>query len=149
MRRNARLGETLFGTALLGAGFFAIYKASALPFGSLREPDSGLFPIAVTVAFTLLTGLSLAAPSPGSSGSAERAGIKRVLVLIAALGAYALLLPRAGFLLCTIALLALVLRGLGHVGWVGTAIASVLTAIGCYYLFTRLGLPLPAGLIGL
>jgi hypothetical protein len=71
------------------------------------------------------------------------------LVLIAALAAYALLLPRAGFLLCTIALLALVLRGLGHVGWVGTAIASVLTAIGCYYLFTRLGLPLPAGLIGL
>jgi hypothetical protein len=137
------MGETLFGASLLGAGLFAIYKASALPFGSLREPDSGLFPVAVTVAFTLLAALSLAAPPLEGGSTPDRAGMKRVLVLIGALVAYALLLPRAGFIV-----LALVLRGLGRVGWVGTAISSAVTTIGCYYLFTRLGLPLPSGLIG-
>jgi putative tricarboxylic transport membrane protein len=146
--RKARMGETLFGASLLGAGLFAIYKASALPFGSLREPDSGLFPVAVTVAFTLLAALSLAAPPLEGGSAPDRAGMKRVLVLIGALVAYALLLPRAGFIVCTVALLALVLRGLGRVGWIGTAISSAVTTIGCYYLFTRLGLPLPSGLIG-
>jgi len=146
--RKARMGETLFGASLLGAGLFAIYQASALPFGSLREPDSGLFPVAVTVAFTLLAALSLTAPPLERGSAPEREGMKRVIVLIAALVAFALLLPRAGFLVCTAALLVLLLRGLGRVGWVGTAISSGVTTIGCYYLFTRLGLPLPSGLIG-
>ena len=145
MIRKPGSGETLFGASLLGVGLLAIYKASELPFGSLHQPDSGLFPVAVAVVLTLLAGLSLAAPPFKGGTKAESAGIKRVLVLIAALMAYALLLPRAGFLVCTVTLLALMLRGFGHVSWIGTAVSSALATIGCYYLFTRLGLPLPAG----
>ena len=147
--RNVRLGEALFGASLLAAGFFALYKASALPAGSLREPDSGLFPIAIAVLLTVFAALSLRTlRRPGPPQTAERAGVARVVVLIASLGVYAWLLPRAGFLLCTVVLLALVLRGLGRAAWMVTALASPGGALGCYYLFTRLGLPLPAGYWG-
>ena len=147
--RHARLGEALFGASLLAVGFFALYKASALPAGSLREPDSGLFPLAIAVVLAVFAALSLRTlRRPGPPHTAERAGVVRVVVLIASLGAYAWLLPRTGFLLCTVVLLALVLRGLGRAGWMVTALASVVGALACYYFFTRLGLPLPAGYWG-
>ena len=65
-----------------------------------------------------------------------------------AIGAYAWLLPRCGFIICTVALLALTLRVLGRVGWIGTVASSVIGAAACYFMFTRLGLPLPAGWFG-
>jgi hypothetical protein len=146
---HARLGEWLFGASLLCVGLIAIYKASALPFGSLSEPDTGLFPVSISILLVLFAALSLGARHlPGGTIAAERAGMARVLVLIVALGAYAWLLPRAGFLVCTVVLLALVLRGLGRVGWVGTGVSALAGAAGCYFLFTRLGLPLPAGVFG-
>lgn len=149
LTRKARLGEALFGASLLGVGLFAIYKARALPFGSLSEPDSGLFPAAIAVLLALFAGLSLGGRDRTPvAAPAERAGIVRVLALIAALCAYAWFLPRAGFLICTVVLLAVVLRGLGRVGWIGTAVSAVAGAAGCYALFTRLGLPLPAGVFG-
>jgi hypothetical protein len=147
--RNGRLGETLFGASLLAIGLFAIYKAGALPFGNLSEPDSGLFPVAIAVLLVLFAVLSLGGRArPATADTAERAGIARVLVLIAALCAYAWFLPRAGFLICTVLLLVVMLRGLGRVGWIGTAVSAVVGAAGCYVLFTRLGLPLPAGVFG-
>ncbi|HEV8518319.1 MAG TPA: tripartite tricarboxylate transporter TctB family protein [Burkholderiales bacterium] len=147
--RAARLGEALFGALLLGLGLFAIYQASTLPVGSLRQPDAGLFPLAVSVVLTLPAALSLGARNHAQdSDTAERAGIVRVVVLIAALAAYAWLLPRVGFIVCTIALLVLMLRGLGRVGWLWTSVAAVTGTVACYVLFTRLGLPLPDGLLG-
>ena len=93
-----RLGETLFGVLLLGLGLISIYKAAALPFGSLGSPDSGLYPVYVGVALTLFAALSLVARSPVTAEPVERAGVVRVFVLIAAVAIYAWLLPRAGFI---------------------------------------------------
>jgi hypothetical protein len=145
---RSRPGETLFGVALLGLGLFAIYKASALPFGSVSAPDAGLFPVSVAVALTVFAALSLMARSTAAAESAERAGIVRVGVLIAAIACYAMLLPRAGFIVCTLVLLALVLRGLGRVGWLATIVSTIVGTLACYVLFTRLGMPLPGGLFG-
>ena len=143
-----RPGETLFGVLLLGLGLFAIYKASALPFGSLNSPDSGLFPVYIGVALTLFAALSLAPRAASPAEPAERTGLIRVLVLIAAIAIYAWLLPHAGFIICTLMLLAIVLRGLGRVGWLATSVSSIAGTLACYVLFTRLGMPLPAGLLG-
>lgn len=147
--RHARMGEALFGASLLAVGLFALYKASALPVGSLREPDSGLFPVAIAVVLTVFAALSLKTlRHPAAAETAERTGVVRVLILVAALGAYAWCLPRAGFLLCTTVMLVLLLRGLGRAGWTVTALGSMGGAVACYYLFTRLGLPLPTGYFG-
>ena len=146
--RNARLGEGLFGAGLVALGAFAIYKAAALPIGRLNEPDSGLFPLAIGIVLSVFALLSLRARERSDRAPAERAGIARVLVLVAALAAYAWLLPRAGFIVCTLVLLALVLRGLGGARWAVTLVSAVAGTIGCYLLFTRLGLPLPMGVFG-
>lgn len=145
---RTRPGEALFGVALLGLGLFAIYQASALPFGSVSSPDAGLFPISIAVALTVFAALSLVAGSTAAAGSAEREGIVRVCVLIAAVACYAVLLPRAGFIVCTLVLLAVMLRGLGRVGWLATIVCASAGTLACYVLFTRLGMPLPAGLFG-
>ena len=146
---RARLGEVLFGVFLLGLGLFAIYKASALPFGSVTEPGAGLFPVSIAVLLALFALVSLGSRQPpDDSAAAERSGIARVVVMIVGVAVYAWLLPRAGFLLCTVALLVLMLRGLGGVRWTGTVVSALVGATACYVLFTRLGLPLPAGLLG-
>lgn len=144
---RARPGEALFGAMLLGVGLFAIYEASALPFGSWSEPDAGFFPVAIGVVLTVFAALSFTA-RPAPAGESERAGLLRVAVLIVATGVYAWFLPSVGFLICTFILLGLVLRGLGRVGWMATGIAAASGAVGCYFLFTRLGMPLPAGVLG-
>lgn len=143
-----RPGEALFGVLLLGLGLFALYKAAALPFGSLVSPDAGFFPVSIGVALAVFAALSLVARSPSAAEPAERSGVVRVLVLIAAIAVYAWLLPRAGFIVCTLVLLALILRGLGRVGWIATIVCAVAATLACYVLFTRLGMPLPMGLFG-
>lgn len=145
---GGRLGERLFGLFLLGVGLFAIYRSSLLPAGTVRTPDAGLFPFWISIALTVLVACSLAVRAPGALVPAERLGVARAAVMMAAIGFYAILLPWLGFLLCTVALLALTLRGLGRVGWLWTTVWAFGGTVGCYLLFTRLGLPLPAGVLG-
>jgi hypothetical protein len=147
--RDLRPGAAFFGACLLALGLFAIYKASALPLGTLREPDSGLFPLAISIGLTLLAALAFRSNRDLTRSEVENAGIVRVLTLVAAVGVYAVLLPRVGFIICTTALLAIALRGLGKVGWAMTIVCAIGGAVGCYLLFTRLGSPLPAGWLGL
>ena len=78
---------------------------------------------------------------------AEPGSVARVSILTAMIAAYAWLLPTVGFILCTIVLLVVLLR-LGNVGWAPTIISATGGAAACYLLFTRLGMPLPSGLLG-
>lgn len=141
-------GEQVFGAALLGVGLFALYKATSLPFGNLREPDAGFFPMVVAVTLTLFAALSVSIrTSEADIPQPERGGIARIWILTALLAAYGWLLPSVGFVLCTVVLLVVLLRGLGAVGWLSTIICAGGGAAGCYFLFTRLGMPLPSGLL--
>jgi len=147
--RVARRGERVFGAALVGIGLVALVAGSKLPFGTLREPGAGFFPLTVAAALILFAALSIfeddsgAEASSGASGGGKRASMLAIL-----LAAYAWLLPSAGFLLCTTVLLATVLGGLGRVRWLRAITVAAVAATVCYFLFTRLGMPLPRGLVG-
>jgi hypothetical protein len=142
------LGERIFGAALIAVGLFALYLRVELPFGTLREPGPGFFPVVVATALIAFSALALSgkAPEPYTS-EAGHGGLLRVSILTAMIAAYGWLMPTAGFMLCTIGLLIVVLR-LGAVAWVRTIISATVAAAACYLLFTRLGMPLPAGLLG-
>jgi putative tricarboxylic transport membrane protein len=145
----ARRGERVFGAALSGVGIAALIAARDLPFGTLNEPAAGFFPLAVAAILIVFGVLSLFDRSPGQEhAQLERVGVIRVGILAALVAAYALLLPSIGFLPCTFVLLGAVLRGLGGVAWLASIAGAGAAAIGCYFLFTRLGMPLPAGLLG-
>ena len=147
--RGALRGGKIFGAALVAVGIFALYKAASLPLGNLREPDSGFFPVVVAVALTLFAALSISSRTPeADTAQAEPGGLARVWILAALLAAYAWFLPSVGFVLCTAVLLGVLLRGLGRVNWRSTVLYAGGGAAGCYFLFSRLGLPLPSGLLG-
>lgn len=148
-RRDARRGR-LVCAALIGVGLAALYGASNLSFGTARQPDSGFFPISVTVALILFAAIAIAdgPPPPRGEATAETGGNARIWAVIVALAVYAGLITPVGFIVSTAALLVLLLRGIGRVSWAASAAGAVLGSVGCYWLFTRLGMPLPAGILG-
>lgn len=133
--------------ALIALGLAALAGASGLSFGTPRQPGSGFYPTLVCVALIAFGALSLAAPASASS-AVQPGGDARVWLVVAALAAYVWALAAVGFLLCTVALLLLLLRGIGGLPWLASTAAAALGAPVCYALFTRLGMPLPAGLLG-
>lgn len=136
--------------ALIGLGLAALYAVSSLPFGTARQPDSAFFPVLVSVGLVLFAVLVLAngAQSAADDGESERVEHARIWAVIVALAAYAGLINSAGFIVCTVALLLLLLRGMGRVSWPAALAIAALASISCYGLFTRLGMPLPAGIFG-
>ena len=144
------LSRQLPSAALVAFGLAALYKASSLPFGTVREPGSGFYPSLICVALIVFAAVSFALPEPPSplQDTAAPRGALRVWIVVAALAAYAWALVAVGFLLCTAALIVLLLRGYGEVSWRASVSAAVLAAVACHGLFTRLGVPLPAGILG-
>ena len=136
--------------ALIGLGLAALYAASNLPFGTARQPDSAFFPVLVSTGLVLFAVLVLAngAQSAVDEAESESAEHARIWAVIVALAAYAGLINTAGFIVCTAALLLLLLRGIGRLSWVAALASAALASVGCYGLFTRLGMPLPAGILG-
>jgi hypothetical protein len=145
------LAPRLPAAALALLGLAALYKAAKLPFGSIGAPDSGFYPTLVCLALAVFGAISLAesdaAPGEEAEGAPEPRAALRVWTAIAGLAAYAVLLTPAGFIVCTTVLLVLFLR-MGRVRWSAAAALAAVAAVACYVLFTRLGVPLPAGLLG-
>lgn len=148
--RRGKLRTRLPAAALIGLGLAALYEASSLPFGTVRHPDSGFYPTLVCIALIVFGGLALAdpaRPSPHAEAPAS-GGHARLWAVAAALSVYAWVLTPVGFLLCTAALLVLLLRGIGGVSWPMSLTAAAIGSAACYGLFTQLGMPLPAGVLG-
>ncbi len=158
-----RRGGRVFGAALTGIGLIALFAGRDLPFGTMREPGAGFFPLTVAITLMLFAVLSVfggdfAAEEPSSvyeteyktgyetEYKTERTAV-RAWMLAVLLALYAWLLPQAGFVLCTTVLLATVLAGLGRVSWWRAVMIAAVAAAGCWFLFTRLGMPLPRGLL--
>lgn len=144
-----RLAPRLPSAALMGLGLAALYKASSLPFGTVREPDSGFYPILICIALAAFAGISFASPEQprASEGGSHPRGSLRVWGIVVAMVLYVWALGAVGFLLCTTALVLLLLRGIGALPWLHSVVAAVVAAAACYALFTRLGVPLPAGVL--
>lgn len=147
--RRGRLRSRLPAAVLIGLGLAALYHASSLPFGTVRQPDSGFYPTLVCVALIAFGGLALLDPArPSPDEASASGGHARVWLVVAALAAYAWAITPVGFLPCTAALLVLLLRGIGGVSWPITLTAAAVGSAACYALFTQLGMPLPAGVLG-
>lgn len=148
-RQGVGLGRYA-AAALIAFGLAALYAATDLHFGTARQPGTGFFPILVALAVVVFAALAFAErPEPQCGEETVAAGGQaRVWAVIAALAVYAGLINAAGFILSTAVLLFLLLRLIGRASWAGTAIGVLSGSIGCYWVFTRLGLPLPAGVFG-
>ncbi len=138
-------GGVLF---LLGLGVG--WEAWRLPFGTVRTPDSGFFPLILALAllvFSAIVMLATWAPGAAPDPLPSAHGLVRVVVTVAALAGYALLVERLGYLLATGLVALLLLRGIERVSWLATLGVTLGSVLGSYLLFRRLGVPLPSGLL--
>jgi len=136
--------------ALVAVGLAALYEATDFAFGTVRQPGTGFFPVLVAGAVVFFAAIAFAKrpePEPGEQ-TGKAGGPARVWTVIAALAVYAVAFKTVGFIICTALLMVVLLRGVGRVSWAATAMGVLFGSIGCYWMFTRLGLPLPDGLFG-
>ena len=151
-RKLLRRPDVASALVLIAVALLAWLTARDLPWGSLHQPGAGFFPKSLSLLLGILSILLLARGSlidaaPVSRLWPERAGRIRVVIMLVALLAYALLLGPVGYLIATAGLFLVLLRWVGGQGWAITLGTAVVAAAGSYVLFARwLMVSLPAGL---
>jgi hypothetical protein len=142
---------------LVALAGFILLEVRKLPLGSLRMPQTGLFPATLAVLLLLfsLAALLLAfRQTKSESGPAaqkiDSEGWSRIGSTLVALVGYALALEWIGYLPSTFILMILLLRAIEAQKWHVVLSVALLTSLLSYFIFARLlGVPLPAGALGL
>lgn len=147
MKAGGRVANVAAGVLLALVGIWAAYLAARLPFGSVHQPDAGFFPLSVAVMLVLF---ALAVSLPRLNGDADDQPVAppsfATLAMTLGLVGYALALKSIGFPLCTAVLIVAMLRLYGSVRWAVALPGAMAATLACYFLFTRLGVPLPSGI---
>jgi putative tricarboxylic transport membrane protein len=151
MWRKADLWGGLFWLAL---GLAAIWQGLALGYGVLSDPGTGfmVFWAGLLIAgFAAAVLVEAALEASGTTLSAlwVEARWKRVVVVVVALALYAAVFERIGFILCTLALLTVLLRGVERVPWRIAVPVILVATFGTWFVVTRwLKILLPVGILG-
>ena len=141
-----RNSDRMSGLMICLVAGLALLASRDLPYGSIGAPDSGFFPKTLSV-LLLVFGIGLSATSFG--GNVEKvklgAGALRVLIAAVALCLYAFTLDAVGFVIATILILLLMMRGFGEMSWRASGLIAVISVALAYAGFLQLGVPLPKG----
>jgi putative tricarboxylic transport membrane protein len=138
--------DCLSGGILMAFAVVALIDAWKLPFGSLRAPDAGFFPISLSALLLLFSGGIICGAFIHDDQSARFSS--RSWQVVAGAGAfilYALVLNKAGFVIGTIGVMLLIMRGLGGTSWKQALLVAVPSVGFTYAAFIQLGVPLPRG----
>ncbi len=138
-----------------------LVEAWKLPFGGARNPDIGFLPILMGLLVLALSLIMIAAEffRPADSKKeidlfdeeekGENAGLKKPLILGAALLIYPPAFVHLGFIPATILLLGLSLRLMEYRGWLGSLVIGVLITFSAYFVFGHwLHVNFPKGILG-
>ena len=153
--RSALISSAGFWAALLwlGTSIFVTWAGWELGTGTIAAPGSGFLPFwagLLMCAFAVAV-LWSAVTEPGPSIASLWSGMRwgNVVLMIFSLGVYAALLETLGFLLASIPLLLVLLRGVDPVPWRVAIPIAVLATVGVWWVLKRMLLiQLPAGLLG-
>ena len=136
------------------AGYIFVASGS-LPFGTMRVPQTAFFPKCLAVLLAVLSVIVLAGTFVGRRDSfvSEEIAVHgwiRIVATLAVLIGFTLILESLGFLVSTFLLLLLLLRAIEPQPWryvIGIALATSLLSYGLFSWL--LGVPLPAGILGI
>jgi len=140
---------------LLAFAGYIFLAASALPFGTVRVPQTAFFPkiLAVLLAILSLVVLAQRLAETKATFDSEKigsAGWFRIGASLATLIGFALVLERLGFLLSTFLLMVCLLRAIEAQSWGKVMAVAFATSLITYGLFAwLLSVPLPAGVFGI
>jgi len=144
---NSRTAGLAAAVLFLVIGSGQIYMSLALPRGTLAEPGPGVFPLLVGALMSASSiaclVLAIVERTPLEFGLLKDAA--RPAVLVVALAAFLVLLPRVGFILPSLLLQVVTLQVFGMRGvWRRLAVAAVITAAAVLLFETLLGVQFPA-----
>ena len=145
--------------ALFVFGAITVALSLQLPIGTVRAPDSGLFPLALGL---LLMGLAaghgaqawLARPAPGPAAAPpakpdDAGATQRVVLFMGAVVAATALLVPLGYLLTSFLMMLALLWVLGLRRLHVAGLIAAASAVACQLIFVRwLRIPLPPGVLG-
>ena len=140
---------------LTGLAAFILLEAGKLSFGSMRVPRTAFFPVILATLLLMLSLILLGqalrgAPTGRGSERIEAEGWFRIGATLVTLIGFALALERLGFLLSTLLLMVLLLRAIESLAWHKVFAVALATSLVAYALFGwLLGIPLPAGILGI
>ncbi len=147
--------DLIAAAVLAGLACYILFESRKLAFGSLRVPQTGFFPrvLGILLVFLalgeLLRALRQSEPALSTDKIAGEGWI-RIGATLATMLAFALVLERLGFLLATFFLMVLLLRAIEAPRWPKVFIVALITSLLSYGLFAwLLGVPLPAGILGI
>ena len=136
----------------IGLTLVALGAVSLVEGWRLRDGWLGarLMPLVIGLALVGLGAAHLASPPPAAPSSPDVAAPGRVALMLALVVLYVTALPWVGFLPATAIFVLIVVRWLGTYSWPATVAVTVVIAGASHVIFLRwLGMPLPAGLLGL
>jgi putative tricarboxylic transport membrane protein len=136
-----------------------VQQAFRLPMGTMRDPGTGFFPLLIALVTGLLAILALVAAlrekqeptaiQKNALGSTERFRWWNIVVIPAALIAYALSLPTVGFLVNTFLFMLLLLKVIEPQTWTKSLVAAMITALVSELFFNvLLKAQIPKGILG-
>jgi len=140
---------------LIGLAVFILLEAGKLSFGSLRVPRTAFFPVILATLLLILSLILLAqalrsAPTGRGPERIEVEGWFRIGATLATMVGFAVVLERLGFLLSTFLLMVLLLRAIEPQAWPKVIAVALMTSLVAYTIFGwLLGIPLPAGVLGI
>jgi len=145
-------GDRLSSALLFAVGLYIAYEALKLPFGTVRQPDAGFFPLCIAVSLVFLSsfiflGTCLSEHVREVLRFGE--GMAGVLITVLALTLYIFVLNALGYLISTLAIMILLLKGVERLGWRRSLWVAVPTVTVSYFVFRWLSVPLPPGIIPL
>jgi putative tricarboxylic transport membrane protein len=150
-----RRSDIAAGLILLGFAGIILLQSLGLPFGSIRTPHTGFFPLVLAVLLLLLSLLLLAQALRQSENGTHlwqvnAEGWKRIGFILGAMIGFALVLEGLGYLLSTFILMVFLLRVFEPQRWIVVITVAFSTALISYVIFASLlGIPLPAGILGI
>ncbi len=139
----------------IGLAAFVLLEAGKLAFGSVRVPRTAFFPVILATLLLILSLILLGqalrgAPTGRGPERIEAEGWYRIAATLVTLVGFALALERLGFLLSTLLLMVLLLRAIESLAWHKVLAVALVTSLVAYAIFSwLLGIPLPAGILGI
>lgn len=154
MKKFRLTGENVTNLCLLLLSvFYLSYSQANYKLGTIRMPKEGFMPLLIGVGMVALSGF-LTLQSFLGRGDAQQVKLRlpwlRFAGMVAVSFAYALLLNRLGYCVCTFLFLLALLKLARLDGWKLPLIIAAAGAAAFYLLFkVALGVMLPAGILGL
>jgi putative tricarboxylic transport membrane protein len=132
----------------------SIEEAVRLPFGSLRTPQSGFWPLILAIVLTFLSLIHFGntvkeRAEKGTPFWAESQAWKKIGLVVGSLVAFAFLFEPLGYLITVFLLIGFLLRVIKPLRWWLVLVVAFLSSVLSYLIFGGLlSTPLPSGILG-